>query len=368
MNISLRLNDLNKLKGLFLLFLLVKNFQLCSQVCSKPGLLDPNNSVSGVVNTYYPPSSSSQTVIAGSTSISLGSVPSGFGSDAIAIGDLLLIIQMQDATINTSNTSQYGSGSTTAGLDGLGGTGASSIGNSGKYEYIVATSNVSTAGGVLTFTAYSGLGLVNTYRQALTQGVNGVLGRKTFQVIRVPQYSSIMLTGNITSPAFNGTVGGIVVMDIAGLLNFNGFSIDVSEKGFRGGFSIGTKRDTQTPFPSYANSYTVNGTSISPSGKGEGIAGTPKDVFDGMNRVIISGVDGYPGGDLGRGAPANAGGGGDDHNAGGGGGANGGFGGIGGWGIYNVGSVTQPTSNPNYYTYDSRGRFGSKYFSSVMRL
>ena len=47
--------------------------------------------------------------------------------------------------------------------------------------------------------------------------------------------------------------------------------------------------------------------------KGEGTCGTPSQTAGGAN--------GYPNGDLSRGAPSNAGGGGDDHNAGGGGGS-----------------------------------------------
>ena len=57
--------------------------------------------------------------------------------------------------------------------------------------------------------------------------------------------------------------------------------------------------------------------------KGEGSCGTPSQTVGGPN--------GYPTGDLSQGAPANAGGGGNDHNAGGGGGAGaGGAGGTGG--------------------------------------
>ena len=62
--------------------------------------------------------------------------------------------------------------------------------------------------------------------------------------------------------------------------------------------------------------------------KGEGIAGTPRYIFNGTS-VVDTGVEGYPNGSFARGAPGNAGGGGTDSdisanqmNSGGGGGAN----------------------------------------------
>ncbi|WP_431212680.1 hypothetical protein ACQ86N_44580 [Puia sp. P3] len=58
-------------------------------------------------NTYYPASQAS--VPAGSTSIVLGSAY--YGSTPISTGDILLIIQMQGAQINSSNNINYGDGS-----------------------------------------------------------------------------------------------------------------------------------------------------------------------------------------------------------------------------------------------------------------
>jgi uncharacterized repeat protein (TIGR01451 family) len=55
----------------------------------------------GVINTYYP---GKATANAGSTSITLGAATGA--ANQIATGDLVLVIQMQDATINTSNSSQ----------------------------------------------------------------------------------------------------------------------------------------------------------------------------------------------------------------------------------------------------------------------
>ncbi|WP_055075873.1 DUF11 domain-containing protein, partial [Pseudanabaena sp. 'Roaring Creek'] len=156
-------------------------------------------------------------------------------------------------------------------------------------------------------------------------------GQQTYQVVRVPQYSSATL-GSATSSYWNGSTGGIVAYDVAGNLNLTG-GIDVSGKGFRGGGGrllngdAGLNTDYRTP-----STQNNNGS------KAEGIAGTPRFVIDPSTLTLLDNVtEGYPNGSYGRGAPGNAGGGstdGDpilnDQNSGGGGGSNGGSGGIGG--------------------------------------
>ena len=288
-------------------------------ICAIPGKNGPA-SLGGIVNTYYPGNAS---VSAGSQSITLGS--SAGATTGISAGDLLLVIQMQDATINATNTAAYGSGNTSN--DGRGQT---SMGNSGLYEYVVATNSVPTSGGTLTFKgAPSGGtgGLINSYNNA---NATGSQGQRRFQVVRVPQYSNLTLTTTVTALEWNGKVGGIVVADIAGQLNFNGRTIDGVNRGFRAGYS--QKSESYASLLDYVG---TNSTSIG-AGKGEGTAGTPQFVWNGTLSVD-NGSQGYPNGDYGRGAPANAGGGGNFHNAGGGGGGNGGVGGKGGipWEGYN---------------------------------
>src|SRR5262252_3840997 len=135
------------------LVLLIVTFaaQAEAQVCGNAGKDGPGGTLSGVVNTYYPGTASAS---AGATSISIGT-PSG-SATAIASGDLLLVIQMQDAAINSTNTDSYG--------DGVGGTpasGATSLNNSGVYEFVVATS---AAGATVSIRgAGAGNGLLNTY-------------------------------------------------------------------------------------------------------------------------------------------------------------------------------------------------------------
>src|SRR3979411_3409712 len=63
--------------------------------CATPGR-DGTASLSGVINTYYP---GTATATATSTTITLGAATGAV--TPIAIGDLVLVIQMQDATINS---------------------------------------------------------------------------------------------------------------------------------------------------------------------------------------------------------------------------------------------------------------------------
>jgi len=268
-------------------------------------------------NTYYPASQAS--VPAGSTSIVLGSAY--YGSTPIAVGDILLIIQMQGAQINSSNTSSYGSGT---------GTSSGYLNNgqllAGNMEYAVAASNLSTAGGTLTIAS----GLAHSYQNTAF----GTDGQYTYQVIRVPVYYDVLLTGTITAPRWDGYTGGVLVLYATDQIMMNSQTVDASGLGFRGGggraftgSGSGTSADYIT-----SSSYNANGS------KGQGIAGTPKYLNHNNSFLDVSGTEGYPNGSYAKGAPANAGGGGtdgnpannNDENTGGGGGANGGAGGYGG--------------------------------------
>ncbi|WP_165352482.1 hypothetical protein, partial [Flavobacterium anhuiense] len=312
---------------LFILFAILPITSF-AQVCGTPGVDGPV-AVSRSVNTYYP-ISGNITLNAGAQSILLAGVPAtdqysnNFGAIPISAGDLILIIQMQDATINYTNTNSYGSGTTNSGPDSQGGTGFTSRGNTGVFEYVIATNSVPLTGGNLTFKGTgTNNGVLNSFYNA---DATTTRGKRTFQVVRVPQYSNLTLTANITTPPFNGVAGGIIAFNVSGTFNFNGFSIDGSARGFRGGYS--PKADSNT---NDSKTYVDDSSKSNVSGKGEGIAGTPKYMWDGFNQVANT-VEGMPGGSAGRGAPANAGGGGNDHNTGGGGGGNGGFGGLGGAG------------------------------------
>jgi uncharacterized repeat protein (TIGR01451 family) len=294
-----------------------------AQVCGTPGK-DGTASLSGVLNTYHP---GSGTAAAGENTVGIGTMRSDPGSNltAISAGDLVLIIQMQDGSAtNFTNTSAYGGGM------------SSSV---GSYEY----AKVSSASGGTLILAKA---LTNTY----TQGA-----QKTFQVIRIPQHLSASLGGGVTALPWNGSSGGIVAFDVYNTLDFSGQSIDVTGKGFRGGGSqdiayyypanffnnvavpfifAGTYEGTTGTFPN------SNPNKRLASFKGEGTAGTPRLTYNGIT-LQNTGAEGYPNGDVGRGAPGNAGGGGivggdflngkyPGHDAGGGGGGNIGKGGLGG--------------------------------------
>jgi hypothetical protein len=305
-----------------------------SPQCATPGKDGIDTGIVNVVNTYYP---SIASVSAGATSIQVAPINSAGNTIPINTGDLLLVIQMQDADINFTDSTNYGANNGTA-------SGASSVNNTGLYEYVVATNNVGVAGGTITIRGMgAGGGLINSYRNrnaSLTAN-----GQSRFQVIRVPQYTNATLSSTIRSPgAWNGTSGGVVAVDVAGTLTLAGGTIEVQDKGFRGG---GGTTNTDTYPAQEDESFRTNGTIARGGMKGEGIAGTPLRVFDGISSVS-TGIDGYPrlrsqdtyplrtgdpttnGGSRGRGAPGNAGGGGNQHNAGGGGGGNWGAGGQGG--------------------------------------
>jgi hypothetical protein len=281
-------------------------------------------SLGNVINTYYPGSTAS--VAAGATSILLGTATGA--ATPIAIGDTLIIMQMQDASINSTNTDAYGDG--TAG-DKVG-RGATSVGGSGLYEYVIAGSNVPTGGGTLTLAC----GTANAYTNA---AATGSAGQKTYQVIRVPVYSNATLTSTLTARAWNGSTGGVLAFDATGVLTLgSATAVSVNGMGFRGGASRILSGPVTSP-PALNSDYVTLATVNNNGSKGEGIAGTPRYVFTAPSTLTNTTFEGYPSGSNGRGAPANAGGGGTDRsptdnqeNPGGGGGANGGTGGMGGIG------------------------------------
>ena len=299
-----------------------------SLLCSS-GTLAAGGTLTGVVNTYYPGAAS---VSVGATSIPLGTVN---GTGTIALGTELLVIQMQDASINVSNTGAYGNGST--------GTGFTAINNAGNYEFVTATGPIS-GGSVPILGAGVGGGLVFGYTAAAASATKG---QSTYQVVIVPQYSSATL-GAVTAAAWNGSTGGILALDIANQLNLGSATVSLDGLGFRGGAGMqltggaAGAANTDYLFASPA-AYTgaAGGVAGVDGSKGEGVAGTPEWVESGT--TFLQTTTGYPSGTAGtdgsmaRGSPGNAGAGGTDsdsggntQNAGGGGGANGGSGGFGG--------------------------------------
>ena len=340
-------------RAVLIIWLLCSFYTLNAQVCGTSGIDGPSSNTNPI-NTYYP-ILGEKTLSVGQTTIELAPVPdtdvygNNYGNIGIRAGDLILIIQMQDAQINYANSNLYGAGLTNSGADALGATGYTNLGFSGKFEYVIALNNVPITGGTLNFRGGGAFnGIVNTFVNAAPTLTRG---QRRFQIVRVPQYSNLTLTSDITTVPYNGKAGGVIAFDVAGNMNFAGFKIDASEKGFRGGYGPVAGSGTNT------NSvYVATSASTSSVGKGEGIAGTPRFMYDGY-KDFDSGEEGLPGGSYGKGAPANGGGGGNDHNAGGGGGGNAGFGGNGGKGWEGAGG-NHPTG----------GRPGSLIPQDITRL
>jgi uncharacterized repeat protein (TIGR01451 family)/LPXTG-motif cell wall-anchored protein len=277
--------------------------------CATPGGSGAGGSLTGVVNTYYP---GVGTANAGDISLNVGA-PTGAGP--IAAGDLLLVLQMQGADFDSSNTNSYGHGGPAVAPA----SGFTALNSTGLYEYVRATSAV-VAGVVSISGLGAGAGLLNTYT---TAAATGTAGQRRFQVIRVPQYTTATTSSTLTAAAWNGSVGGVLALDTTGTLTLSG-TVSVTGLGFRGG--VGIQRGGAAGFAT--TDVAVSATANVDGNKAEGIAGTPLGTTAG---------NGYPGGDAARGAPGNAGGGGtdgnpsaNDQNSGGGGGGNGGAGGQGG--------------------------------------
>jgi uncharacterized repeat protein (TIGR01451 family) len=304
-------------------------------VCATPGKDGPGGILSGVVNTYYR-ASANGTLAAGTNTVTLAAGLPAAGTP-IAVGDLLLIIQIQDALINNTNTSSYGDG-----LPGDPATGSTNLQSTGQFEYVTATSAVPIGGGALTFkgTGANG-GLLNTYVRATYSGP-GNNGQQRYEVIRVPQYTSATLSSALVPLPWDGNLGGVLAIDVASQLTLGG-TVAADSLGFRGGAGRVYPGNGALTLDKNTDYVTLSTDNVNGS-KGEGIAGTPRYIaipasmsltYTGTN----TGAEGYSNGSYARGAPGNAGGGGTDgdpagntKNSGGGAGGNGGTGGLGGYG------------------------------------
>lgn len=301
---------------LLLFFVLIVIFpaQVFSQTCPTTSL----TSITTFPNTYYPATQASAP--SGTKTIDLG--PAGYGSHAIVAGDILLVIQMQGAAFNAANWNKYGDNTGS----GRGYTNNSNL-LAGNTEYVVAKNSVPITGGTLTLQS----SLKNSY---INQAYNGSSGQYTYQVIHVPVYYDLQLGNNINVPAWNGSTGGVLILNATDNFEMGGYTINGAGAGFRGGGSRALTGANSGNGTDYMTLSTVNNN----AGKGEGIAGTPRFVNN--NGALLdygSSLEGYPSGAEARGAPGTAGGGGTDYdpkqndqNSGGGGGGNGGIGGTGG--------------------------------------
>jgi gliding motility-associated-like protein len=275
-----------------------------------------------VVVNAYTTLTANATVNASTITVASNSLTSVALPVALGAGDLILIIQMQGATmdINTTPATPVANG-------GWGGNYTVSNGamadfgnlnnyrdewgqvtaynNSGKYEYAQVSS---ISGGTIINLQ---CGLRNSY---------DVSGRT--QIVRVPRFQNLTLDPNasIVPAAWNGNTGGVAALEINGNLMFgNNSRISATALGFRGGAL------DPTGFGPAGNATDVGKPGYSAAGegaeKGEGIGGHATTEYTTLYSRY------------GNGSPANGGGGGNYRNAGGGGGSNVGSGTYTGYGV-----------------------------------
>ncbi len=250
------------------------------------------NTANRIVNEY--------TTLTSDVSVGAITIPvaaSGLNANArfsttLQPGDLIMIIQMQGATIlgqpdaftptiSNPNDATWG--------------GVTNYNNCGKYEFCQVSSVPNGTSIVVD------CGLANSYT---------ALGK--VQIIRVPRYNTLTITspGTIIGQIWSGTTGGVVAIEVLGNTTINaGARIDASGIGFRGGALFTTSGRVSTVL------YSCVSLDVG-TNKGEGIAGYDTDYTPYGGRYC-------------RGAAANAGGGANVWNCGGGGGSN--AGNIGSW-------------------------------------
>ena len=231
------------------------------------GVIRAQTNISGIINQYA-------AVLSIDTCTYIITVPS---AASFSTNDKILIIQMQGADINESNTASFGT---------------PALNKAGLYE----TNIISAINGNQITLMYE---LLNDYQ------IDG-----NIQIVSIPQYTDALVVADLLASPWNGSTGGVVALEVSGTLTLNA-DISADGAGFRGGHSINiSPNDCNWLLPS--NDYFYDNNNWRGTLKGEGIA-----AF-------------IPGKEAGRGAQANGGGGGNDHNSGGGGGGNTTAGGIGG--------------------------------------
>lgn len=246
-----------------------KTLLLSTILCSFLSFLDAQTPISGIINQY--------TEVVG-IDIDCKSLLQVNDTTGFQKGQYLLIIQMQGAEIINSNNNSYGN--------------ISNLREAGKYEKAKIDS----------------VALGEIYLENLPLNDYNLDG--SVQVVSIPTFVNIAVTDTLRAAPWNGRTGGVLILEAEDTIQLQS-AIIVSGQGFRGGTStLNLPNNCQWFINNNDYRYNINSWRSSP--KGEGIA------------KVIAGEE------AGRGALANAGGGGNDHNAGGGGGAHYGMGGKGG--------------------------------------
>ena len=203
------------------------------------------------------------------------------------VGDTVLIIQMQGAVIDSTNTAAFGT--------------ITDYKNAGNYEFNYIKTKTGNA-----------IELKNN----LTRQYDLPNGK--VQLIRVPYYNTATISSTLTCLPWDGSVGGVLAFNVKDTLDLQS-NIDVSGKGFLAG--VGVNQNASSFYCFENNFFYPSNVQYLATAKGTGITTLQPDKL------------------FGKGAAANAGGGGNSHNSGGGGGANGNAGGFGGYQFEGCGSV-----------------------------
>ncbi len=235
--------------------------------------------ISGVVNIYR----KVLWVDSANGRVKLSDV-SGF---AAYVGNKAMLIQMQGAIMDESNTSSFGSISP-----------STNIKNAGNYE-------IGTICGFLSDTLVFERKLNNFYD----------VGNKV-QCVILPKYINATVTDTLKAAVWDSTAGtgGVLALEVTGTLTLNK-PLSANGTGYGGGgytlFGSNCNFNPITPVSDYYMPFLVN------AAKTGGLKG------EGISNYIL-------GKEYARGKQVNGGGGGNNHNAGGGGGGNYGSGGDGG--------------------------------------
>jgi hypothetical protein len=230
------------------------------------------------------------TSVTGSSILALSNVD--ITAHTFTVGGQVVVMQMQDDVIgtNTTNASTFGD--------------LSAISNAGRYEIRTISAVTPTTGAPTSLTLSATL--ANTYNT----GTNSSVQLISFRNLG----ANYTTTANISGLSWNGTIGGVVALNVSNTLTLN-HSILANGLGFRGGLYSNDNGGAICTSPSNTI-YIANNNQL--GFKGESIY---KNTNTGFNNA--------------RAKMLNGGGGGNDHNGGGGGGGNYTSGGQGGNGYNN---------------------------------
>jgi gliding motility-associated-like protein len=229
-----------------------------------------SQNISGLINQYEPAGA-----VMGPNSIFVA------GAANLSLNDTVLIIQMQGAVIDHTNSASYGD--------------ITNLNNTGNFEFnIIDNINLSTH--------------IVSFKCNFSNAYTGLI-----QLVKVRTFQNATVVASLTANQWNGSSGGVIALIVNGTLTLNA-DINASGRGFRGALPSYSLAEicSSTDLTAFAG-YHFTSLGIDSSGlKGEGIA-SPNSFFE-----------------RGRGKNANGGGGGHSLDAAGGGGSGYGYGGKGG--------------------------------------